>query len=99
MEEPTTETLYKIVTSLVGAGGIFAFFLSWRKEKALARMTDASTFKIMQEAYNMFAKDMKFEIGQLKEEVVMLRAILKDRDKKCAACPNNPRLIIKRRKQ
>ncbi len=56
---------------------------------ALQKHRSASYTKQVQEIYRQFVEDTVVEIGQLKEEIKMLRQVVESYKKKCDGCPNN----------
>lgn len=79
-----------IFGAVFGGGGLISIIVARKQARATINLTDGNAVKVMQEVYKEFAKDTAYEIGQMKEEIRMLREILKRHQETCAACPNRP---------
>jgi len=76
--------------AVFGAGGFMSLMLARKERRANVDLTDGNAIKVMQAVYKEFAKDTALEIGQMKEEIRMLREVIKKQQTDCAACVNNP---------
>lgn len=56
---------------------------------AMQKQRSASYTKQVQEIYQQFVQDTSMEIGQLKEEIKMLRKVVESYKETCDGCPNN----------
>jgi len=79
-----------IFGAVFGGGGLISLILARKERRANIDLTDGNAVKVMQEVYKEFAKDTALEIGQMKEEIRMLREVIKKQQIDCAACVNNP---------
>lgn len=79
------------VSALFSAGGVATWVLAWREKKAAANLQSGNALDIMQKVYAQFVSDTALEIGQLKEEVKMLRSIVEEYKKTCDNCPHKTR--------
>lgn len=61
-----TQLTITVLNFLFGATGVFGYL-------ATRRAKNADVLKVIQEIYMQFVKDTEYEMGQLKEEVKMLR--------------------------
>lgn len=81
----------EILPYVVSAGGAYAWLraANLRKSEALKAEIDAdNTWRLF---YKELVSDMKTEIGELKQEVFMLREIVESYKATCDGCPNNKR--------
>jgi hypothetical protein len=90
MSEQHVAVIGFIFGAVFGGGGLISLIVARRERQANIDLTDGNAIKVMQEVYKEFAKDTALEIGQMKEEIKMLREIIKKNQLECAGCVNNP---------
>lgn len=73
---------------LVSAGGAVAWIATWQQRLANTNKVNVEVSKISQGVYQGIIADLKKEIGEMKQEIFMLREILESYKKECDACPN-----------
>jgi len=93
MSEQHVAVIGFIFGAVFGGGGLISLIIARRERQANIDLTDGNAVKVMQEIYKEFAKDTALEIGQMKEEIKMLREVIKKQQTDCAACYNNPNRI------
>jgi hypothetical protein len=76
------------VAGLFSAGGAVSLIFARKERRAAQDIASGNAVDIMQKVYAQFIKDTAVEIGQLKEEVKMLRAVVESYKQTCDNCPN-----------
>lgn len=79
--------LTEIISYLVSVGGAYAWFAAGRMRKAGIRKAEVDADNAWRQFYKDLVSDMKSEIGELKHEVFMLRAIVERYKATCDNCP------------
>lgn len=80
--------LIDILPYFVSAGGAAAWLAAWRLRKSAADLSSATALDMMQKVYQQFILDTAVEIGQMKEEIKMLREVVESYKSTCDNCPN-----------
>lgn len=73
---------------VVSAGGAVAWIAAWRQRMANTDKVNIEVSQMSQEIYQGIIADLKREMGEMKQEIFMLREILESYKKECDACPN-----------
>lgn len=88
MDDNLWHDLFPLIGALLSGGGILTLAIARKERKAAADLTNANAVEIIQKVYQQFVKDTALEIGQLKEEVRMLREVVQKYKDRCDSCPN-----------
>jgi len=92
---------WDVVKIISAPTGIIMFLLSVKERRVAARLksgeadvTDLTTIKMLREAYRELTKDVMsykkeadLKIGQMEQEIGMLRKIIEKQPKQCDNCP------------
>lgn len=88
MKDFWVTVLPTVIGSIIGTGGLVSLFMARKERKAAQNLTAGNALDIMQKVYAQFVKDTEFEIGQMKEEIRMLRKVVEKYKETCDNCPN-----------
>lgn len=73
MNQFLLENALSILTSLFGAGGVWAYYSERKKRKIEEKTLSADALQKMQEAYDRFTQDQKKRYTDLSDEVTELK--------------------------
>lgn len=80
--------LSEIFPYIVSAGGAFAWVAAYNTRKASRRKMELEADAQWQEIYRGIIGDLRLEVGQLKEQIFMLRETVESYKATCDGCPN-----------
>lgn len=80
--------IINVASYVFGAGGVVAWLATWRQRVATTNKVNVEVSELSQKIYQGIIADLKREIGEMKQEIFMLREILESYKKECDACPN-----------
>jgi hypothetical protein len=78
----------EIFPYVVSAGGAYAWFVANKLRQAGLRKANIEVESSWQMFYKGLVSDMKTEIGEMKQEIFMLRQIVESYKASCDGCPN-----------
>lgn len=78
----------EIFPYLVSAGGAYAWLTARKLRHAQQRKVDIEVETVWREFYKGLVSDMKAEIGELKQQIFMLRKVVESYKETCDNCPN-----------
>lgn len=73
MHDFVFENALSIITSLFGAGGVYAYYSERKKRKIEEKQLSADALQKMQEAYDRFTSDQTKRYVELSEEISVLK--------------------------
>lgn len=88
-ENPISQWVSLIISSLFGGTGIVSLILAKRERRATVSVTEANAVQEMQKAYAQMVIDNEEMKKELKEELRLVKEDLKKYIQQCKICPNN----------